>query len=192
MELLRQIEQEGEHQIQEVLVQAQTKAQEIIAQTEREITEQREHTLKELQVRLEHEHRATISRARAQARSEFLQAKSHIAAELFERLANEMIRVRADGALYRKFLQHCLQEAERAIPGALVLHMDPEYQKIAQELTKKTGHRLGDPIQTIGGLLATNEQGDLVVDNRLETRLANLRARHRAELGRIFSEPHGD
>lgn len=192
MELLRKIEEESERQVQEILARAMGQAQELLAQSEREIANQREQALRELAVQLEQEHRATISRARTQARAEFLRAKSHTAEELFQRLANEMAHLRANTAEYQKFLQRCLREAEHVIPGALVIHVAPEDQKIAQDLTKNTRHRLGDPIQTVGGLVATNEQGDLVVDNRLETRLANLRARHRAELGRIFLEPHSD
>ncbi len=188
MELLRQIEAEGERQVREILAQAERQAQEIVAQAEHEITEQRERVLRELEGQLELERRAVLSHARTQARAAFLRAKSHTAEELFQQLADAMAHLRADTAGYQRFLQRCLREAEQAIPRALVIHMAPEDQKIAQELTKNTRHRLGDPIQTVGGLLATNEQGDLVVDNHLETRLANLRARYRAELGRALSE----
>ncbi len=192
MELLRKIEAEGERQVQEILARATSQAKELLAQAELEIAAQRARALKELEAQLEQERRAVLSRARTQARAEFLRAKSHTAEELFQKLANEMAHLRANTAEYQRFLQRCLREAEQAIPGPLVIHTAPEDQKIIQELLKNTKHRMGEPMQTIGGLVATNEQGDLVVDNRLETRLTNLRARHRAALGRIFLEPHGD
>jgi V/A-type H+-transporting ATPase subunit E len=188
MELLKQIEQEGERQIQEILAQAERQAHEVLAQAEREIAEQRERAVCELEGQLELERRAALSRARTQARAEFLRAKSSAAEELFKKLSHEMTHLRANAPAYQKFLQRCLREAEQAIPGSLVIHVTPEDHKFAQELLRNTEHRLGEPVPAVGGLLATNEQGDLLIDNRLETRLANLRTRHRAELGRAWSE----
>lgn len=188
MELLRQIESEGERQVQEILKEAERQAQELLAQAEREIAQERERALKELEAHLEQERRAAISRARAQARAEYLKAKSSAAEALFQKLAQEMAQLRAAPERYRKFLERCLREAEQAIPGPLVVHAAPQDQKLVQELIKESQHKLGDPIATVGGLVVTNERGDLVVDNRLETRLENLRARYRAELGRVLAE----
>lgn len=188
MELLRQIEAEGERQVREILAQAERQAQELLAQVERELAQERERALKELEAQLDQERRAAISRARAQARAEFLHAKSSAAEALFQKLTQEMAQLRATPERYRRFLERCLREAEQAIAGTLVIHAAPEDQRLVQELLKNTRHKLGDPIQTVGGLVATNERGDLVVDNRLETRLENLRARYRAELGRVLAE----
>ncbi len=187
MELLRQIEEEGERQVQEILAQAERQAHELLAQTEREIAHERERATSELHAQLERERRAALSRAHAQARAEFLRAKNSVIEGLFKRLAEEMARLRTDPEKYRTFLQRALHEAEQAIPGPLVIHAAPEDQKIVQELLKNTHHKLGDPVSTVGGIIATNERGDLVVDNRLETRLATLRARYRAELGRALT-----
>lgn len=188
MELLRQIESEGERHVQEILAQAERQAQELLAQAEREIQQERERALKELEAQLEHERRAALSRARAQARAEFLSAKSAAAEELFRTLAQEMAQLRSSPERYKRFLERCLREAEQALPGTLIVHAAPEDQRLIQELLQNSRHKLGDPIATVGGLVATNEQGDLVVDNRLETRLENLRARFRAELGRALAE----
>ncbi|MCL6642316.1 MAG: V-type ATP synthase subunit E [Candidatus Bipolaricaulota bacterium] len=187
MELLRQIEQEGERKIRELLEHAEHQAQELLAQTEREIAHERERALQELEAQLERERRAALSRAHAQARAEFLRAKNSVIEGLFKKLAEEMAHLRADQERYKKFLHRCLHEAEQAIPGPLIVHAAPEDQKLVQELLKNTRHGLGEPVSTVGGIVATNERGDLVVDNRLETRLATLRARYRAELGRALT-----
>ncbi|MCX8103786.1 MAG: V-type ATP synthase subunit E [Candidatus Bipolaricaulota bacterium] len=188
MELLKQIESEGERQIQEILREAERHAHEIIAQAERERAQERERALKELEAHLEQERRAALSRARAQARAEYLKAKSSAAEALFQKLAHEMAQLRSHPERYKKFLERCLREAEQALPGPLVVRAAPEDQKLVHELLKQTRHKLGDPIATVGGIVATNERGDLVLDNRLETRLANVRARYRAEIGRAVAE----
>lgn len=186
MELLKQIEREGECQAQEILSKAQAQAQEILSQTEREIAQERERALRELTVQLEQERRATLSRARSQARAEHLRAKSHLTQELFEGLSAEVVHLRGDPGRYKRFLEVSLREAERAISGPLVVRVASEDQKLMAELLKGTPHKLGEPVAAQGGLWATNERGDLVVDNRWETRLASLRMRYRAELSRAL------
>jgi vacuolar-type H+-ATPase subunit E/Vma4 len=193
MELLRQIEQEGEHQVQEILAQAQERAREILAQAEREIRQERERVLKELEAQLEQERRAALSRARTQARAEYLKAKHTVAQGLFDRLSSELAHLRADAARYRKFLELLLKETEKSLPGPLVVRVAPEDQKLMAELLKSTGHQLGEPVVTQGGLLATSAQGDLVVDNRWETRINSLRTLYRAELGKaLFDRARSD
>ncbi|MCS7198204.1 MAG: V-type ATP synthase subunit E [Candidatus Bipolaricaulota bacterium] len=187
MELLRQIEAEGERQVQELLAQAERQAQEILAQAEHEIAQERERALKELEAQVDRERQAALSRAHSQARAELLKAKNSVAEALFERLAQEMAQLRSDPARYRRFLERCLREVEQAIPGPLVVRAAPEDQKLLRELLAGTQHTLGDPVKTVGGILALNERGDLVVDNRLETRLANLQARYRLEIGRALA-----
>ncbi|MDW8141592.1 MAG: V-type ATP synthase subunit E [Candidatus Bipolaricaulota bacterium] len=186
MELLKQIESEGERRVQEVLREAERHAQEILAQAEREIAQERERALQELEAQLDQERRAALSRARAQARAEYLKAKSALAQEVFEKLSHELAHLRADATRYRKFLELLLQEAERSLPGPLVVRVAPEDQKLMAELLKSTPHKLGEPIATQGGLMATTAQGDLVVDNRWETRITSLRTLYRAELGRAL------
>jgi len=188
MELLRQIEEEGERKIRELLEQAERQAQELLAQTEREIARERERALNELHAQLEQERRAALSRAHAQARTEQTRAVTTAIEELFQNLANEMARLREDPQRYRQFLQRCLREAHEAIQGTLVVRADPQDSSIVQELLRDTPHKLGEPIRTVGGLMVTNDRGDVIVDNRLETRLANLKARSLVELGRALRD----
>jgi len=186
MELLRQIEEEGERKIQELLEQAERQAHELLAQAEREIAHERERALAELHAQLERERRAALSRAHAQARADEMRAVMTAVEKLFQDLAAEMARLREDPQRYRQFLQQCLREAQEAIPGPLVVRADPQDSSLVQELLRDTPHKLGDPIQTVGGLMVTNDRGDIIVDNRLETRLANLQAYSLAELGRAL------
>ncbi len=188
MELLRQIEEEGERQVQEILAQAERQAHELLAQTEREIAHERERALAELHAQLERERRAALSRAYAQARAEEMRAIATAVEELFESFAQEMAHLREDPPRYKHFLQQCLREAEEAIPGPLVVRADPHDSSLVQELLRNTPHKLGEPIRTMGGLMAINERGDIIVDNRLETRLANLRACSLAELSRALQD----
>ncbi len=186
MELLRQIEREGERQVQEILAKAHEQAQEILAQAERESAEERERTLCELEAHLEQERRAALSRARTQARAEYLKAKNAIAQELLDKLSTEAAHLRTDTARYKKFLELLLRETEQALAGPLVVRVAPEDQKLMSELLKNTAHRLGEPLATQGGLCATSAGGDLVVDNRWETRLHSVKTRYRTELGKAL------
>lgn len=186
MELLKQIEQEGERQVQEILARANARAQELLAQSERECAQERERALCELEARLEQERRAALSRAHTQARAEYLQAKHALAQGLLDKLSTEAAHLRTDAARYKKFLELLLRETEQALAGPLVIRVAPEDQKLMSDLLKNTSHRLGEPLATQGGLCATSACGDLVVDNRWETRLNSVKTRYRTELGKAL------
>ncbi len=186
MDLLAQIEREGAQEAERVTAEAETEAQGRLARAEQEIAAEVEAYRQGERHRMEQEQRLIVSRARAQARAIFLRAKSRVAEELFERLVEDTANVRGDAARYRTFLQRCLREAEQEVRASLVLHADTADQSVITELIQGTGHRLGEAIKTLGGFIATDAGGQLVVDNRLETRIANLRQRARAEVGKAL------
>lgn len=182
MELLKRIEQEGEQKAQRIRDEAEEQAQRRREAAEREIEHWREQALEDAQARIDNEKRLIISRARAQARSTVLRAKAEAARALYDRLTDEAERLREDADAYRSFLQTCLKEAESEIGGDLVLQFDERDRGIFEELLSGTNHQMGESITTIGGFIATSTSGDLLVDNRLETRIENLIRQHRPEL----------
>lgn len=184
MELLNRIEQEGEEKTQQIRDEAEQEAQRRREQAEREIAQWREQTLADAKGRIENEKRLITSRARAQARSTVLRAKADAARALFDQLSEAAEQLREDTDAYKSFLQNCLKEAESEIGGDLVVQFDERDQAIFDELLGETNHQAGESIQTIGGFIATSPSGDLLVDNRLETRIENLIRQHRPELSK--------
>jgi vacuolar-type H+-ATPase subunit E/Vma4 len=182
MELLNRIDQEGEQKAQRIRDEAEDEAQRRREAAEREIAGWREQALEDAKARIENEKRLIISRARAQARSTVLRAKAEAARALYDRLTEEAERLRDDADAYKRFLASCLQEAESEIGGELVLAFDERDQAIFEQLLADTNHQTGESIATIGGFIATSASGDLLVDNRLETRIENLIRQHRPEL----------
>jgi vacuolar-type H+-ATPase subunit E/Vma4 len=186
MKLLKKIEEEGEKEEGKILAEAQVEAERRLAEAEGQIATWRENYRKQAQQKIEGEKRLIISRARAQARGVLLRAKSRAAETIFEKLFQEAGALRADPTRYKTFLERCLREAEREISGALVLLIDPSDETLVRALLSGTQHKIGDKIKTSGGFIATNPKGDFVVDNRLETRIANIRQRYRPELGKAL------
>jgi vacuolar-type H+-ATPase subunit E/Vma4 len=186
MELLKKIEEQGHKQIQQVLADAEAEARNRLSEAERQIHSWREEYLKQAAQQIESEKRLIWSRARARAREAVLRAKGHAAEQLFEQLSKDVASFRTDAAKYRALLTHCLRQAEREIPGPLILHIDPQDEPIAREILTGTSHTIGGSIKTLGGFIATNQKGDLLIDNRLETRIANLRQRYRPELSQAL------
>jgi len=182
MELLKKIEEEGEREARQILKEAEEEARRRLEEAERELARWREEALKQARAQIEGEKRLIISRARAKAREVVLRAKGEAAERLFEELSKEAAGLRADSGKYQEFLKRCLKEAESEIEGPLVLQIDPQDEQIIKTLLEGTPHKIGGRLKTLGGFIATNERGDLLVDNRLETRIANLRQRYRPEL----------
>lgn len=186
MGLLKQIEHEGQEEAQQVSAQADAQAAQRLQEADRELTAWVDEYRRKESQRIEQEKRLIISRARAQARALFLRAKSRVAEVLFERLLQEAASLRQERARYKAFLERCLCEAEREIQGPLVLHIDPTDEALVRDLIKGTSHQVGERIKTGGGFIATDAPGNLVLDDRLETRIANLKQRHRPELSRAL------
>ena len=182
MELLNRIEQEGEQKAQQIRDEAETEAKRRWEAAEREIEARREQALQDAQARIENEKRLVTSRARAQARSTVLRAKADAARALYDRLTEEAERLREDADAYKSFLGNCLKEAESEIGGDLIVQFDERDSDVFDELLSGTDHQKGESIRTIGGFIATSNSGDLLVDNRLETRIENLIRQHRPEL----------
>ncbi len=193
MELLKKIEEEGQKQAQKILAEAEEEAGRRLAEAEKYLQAWQEQRLKQAQHEIEGEKRLILSRARAQARATVLRAKGQAAEKLFEQLSKEMAGLRSDPVKYRALLAHCLKEAEREIPGPLVLQIDPQDEPLLKELIRGTPHAIGGKIKTLGGFIATNQRGDLLVDNRLETRIANLRLLYRPALSKaLFNRARPD
>jgi len=188
MELLKRIEEEGEAKADQVRQEAEEQARRLREQAEREIEDWREQTLQEAEARIENEKRLITSRARAQARSKVLRAKADSARALYDRLSEGAQQLRENTDDYKRFLQNCLKEAESEIGGDLVVQFDERDQSVFDELLSGTNHRKGESIRTIGGFIATSASGDLLVDNRLETRIENLIRQHRPELSQALFE----
>ena len=190
MELLEKIRKEGEARVQAVLRRAEEEAQRLLQRAEEELARWREAALKRAQAEAETEKRLILSRARARAREVVLKAKGEAGERLFRALVEEARKLRERPEAYKAFLKRCLEEAEREIQGPLVLQIDPRDEALVAELLQGTPHKLGGRLKTLGGFVATNERGDLLVDDRLETRIQRLRERHRAELGQaLFASP---
>ena len=182
MELLKRIEEEGEAKADQVRQEAEAQARRRREEAEREIEAWREQTLQDAKARIENEKRLITSRARARARSTVLRAKADSARALYDRLSEAAERLREDADAYKRFLGNCLKEAESEIGGDLVVQFDERDQGVFDELLNGTDHQRGESTRTIGGFIATSASGDLLVDNRLETRIENLIRQHRPEL----------
>jgi len=189
MELLERIRQEGEQKVRAVLREAEEEARCRLEAATCELERWREEAIRRAKIESEGEKRLILSRARARAREMVLKAKSEAGEELFQRLTQEAASVRRDAERYKAFLRRCLKEAEKEIQGALVLQVDPQDERLISGLIEGTPHKIGGHIRTLGGFVATNERGDLLVDERFETRIQKLRELHRAELSRELFAP---
>lgn len=186
MELLERIEQQGEQEAQRIIAGAEEQVKRMLLEEEQKAREWVEAFKREQQAKIEQEKRLILSRARAKAWESVLLAKSRAAASLFEKLSKEASSLRAQPEGYKHFLEACLREAEREIPEPLVLQIDHKDEPLVRELLTNSKHQIGGFISTLGGFIASNAKGTVVVDNRLETRIANLKNIYRPELSKVL------
>jgi len=186
MELLERIEKQGEQEAQRIIAEAEEQVKKLLLEEEQKTREWVEAFKREQQAKIEQEKRLILSRARAKAWESILLAKSRAAATLFDKLSMDAASLRTQSENYKRFLEMCLREAEREIQEPLVLQIDSKDQQLIQELLRGSQHRIGSVISTLGGFIASNTKGTVVVDNRLETRIANLKNIYRPELSKTL------
>jgi len=180
MELIEKIEQEARKEIEQIIAEAKAKVQEMLQEEEQRLKEWAEDFHKEKRAEAERECRLILSKARAQARAEYIQAKEQVVAEIFARLREEAAALRNDPQAYKQFFAAALQEAQREIGAELLLSIDPQDEALAKEFSKR------QTIKTLGGFIAQSLDGTIVLDNRLETRIENLKNIYRPRLNKLL------
>lgn len=186
MELLKRIEEQGEQEAQRIIAEAEEQVRQMLLEEEERIRGWVEAFKREQRPKIEQEKRLLLSRARAKAWELMLSAKSRAAATLFDKLSMDAASLRTQPENYKRFLETCLREAEHEIPELLVFQIDPKDEPLVRELLKDSRHQIGGSISTMGGFIASNAKGDVVIDNRLETRIANLKNIYRPELSKTL------
>lgn len=183
MELIEKIEQEARKEIEQIIAQAKAKVEEMLQEEERRLKEWAESFRKEKRAEAEGERRLILSKARAQAQQEYIKAKEQVVAEIFAGLQEEAARLRANPQEYKRFFALALQEAQREIGHELLLSIDPQDEALVKEFSK---HKISNSIKTLGGFIAQSPDGSVVLDNRLETRIENLKNIYRPRLNKLL------
>ncbi|MFQ5794587.1 MAG: V-type ATP synthase subunit E [Candidatus Bipolaricaulia bacterium] len=187
MELLEQIEKAGEQEVQAILAraEAEAEAQRFVDEARNAVEAWERAHREQVGQELERERERILGEARARSHQAVSRAKQEVIDEIFAKLVDEVAQLRQATNRYKTFLKAALAEAEAEIGGPLRLQIDLRDRELIGELIQDMPHEIGDtPLETLGGFIATSQDEEIRLDNRLETRIENLKRTYLRELGR--------
>ena len=183
MELLKDIEAQGERQVHSVLEEADRQAKSLLEAGRARARVEVEALERQWLAQLDQERMRLVNTAQTKAQQRLSQTKEGWVQHVLEQLEREARQLRSQPDHYLAFLKRILRETEAALSGPLRLEIDPADQACFESLLQGKPHRIAKHLQTWGGFVAHNEAQDVTVDNRLEIRLSGLKRALRAQLG---------
>jgi vacuolar-type H+-ATPase subunit E/Vma4 len=173
-ELAASIAAQGMSAAQQIDLEAQTQLQQIDAETERLVSKRREQLYAQTQQQ-EQELKARLeAKAKLEAMQQILRQKQQLIDETFS--AAEATLRKLDGAQRKSMLQKLWQNAAAQIKPAQVITTKQDASFFRGKKVKIT------LAEGLGGFIAITSDKKLQVDLRFETLLAEIRARHTAEV----------
>ncbi|MBI4399555.1 hypothetical protein HY570_02290 [Candidatus Micrarchaeota archaeon] len=166
---------------EEILNNAKTSARKIQKESEAEAEtivrtaeEKKKQTLetvkKDVKEVLEREERERVSSARLKAKMIMAEAKESVIKELMDQLFEKMKEYR-ESSEYKTTLARLVDEGLGQISGKVVVYANKEDASLVKKLLgKKKAELSEEPIQCIGGVVVTSEDGKVRINNTLEAK----------------------
>jgi vacuolar-type H+-ATPase subunit E/Vma4 len=176
-ELVRLLEQEARVEKDKVLTEARARAEAILASAGREAEE----TLAEARRRLEAEQAQARTRASStaslRAAALVLEAKDAMIRKVFERAEAELRAVAEDPGRRRAAIRQLLREAAQGLTGRAVVEVPQGDAQVAKEVSRDLGLEIDvrENAAVTDGIRLISQDGRLVIENTLSSRLARAR-----------------
>lgn len=193
--LLDAIRTEGESRVHTIEVETRIRVEDTIAKAQADAQ------------RLQDEARASMIASANRERARRLQSARldavKIKGEVYEELITDMLQnvrqylsqVRATNAyssILRQLVQEALQELDKSLRGneTVLLEADPRDRQALGEILQELDRDLyvNDTLNTLGGVIASSEDGRVTVLNTLESRLARAIPHLRSNLLTLLAD----
>jgi len=182
--LLKSIEESAKEKERELKEKAQKQADEIRDQARKRAQEIQDFAVKDAERKGTIERNKQIFLAKGKIKSDALVTKEKIFETAFRQATDRLTLFRQDPK-YPEVFKRLMIETIAEMGGArYILHIDPQdldlCKKISEEIDMQGGIRTD--ITCIGGISASSIDGDVVVSNTFESRLARVKEQKRNEI----------
>jgi len=189
-DILRALEEKALDKIQLIKSEAQERAKEIKAEAEREAAREKRLKLKRISDSLKSEATALIYSATLKGKNRLIKAQEEVVEEAF-RIAEERLRDFHSDERYPRVFEALLDECLGVLGDRdVVIRVREDDRALARELLDKrnVSYSFGEPLESLGGVYASSNDGDITVFNTLESRLEKARERLRLDVSKaLFS-----
>ncbi|NJE05599.1 V-type ATP synthase subunit E [Thermococcus sp. M36] len=195
--IIQEINREAEQKIQYILSEAKDEAEKIKAEARKRAEARAEWILRKAQTQAETERQRIIANARLEVRKKRLEVQEALIQEVIlalrERLSElpeeEYFPILVD--LAAKAVEELGSESIVIRSNGRTLELlKTRFEEFAGALAERVGRdveiRLGEEVQTIGGVLVEVPDGSVRVDNTFEARIERFESELRAEIAKAL------
>ena len=179
---------------------AEKKSSSILLQGEEKALIEKNKILSEAEKQANLKYQQIISEAKMNSRRMELEAREDVIEESFKIAEKKLKEIASSGSLeYMESLKGIITEAAIEIGGGelIVLLKNDDVAKIKDSITSiekdvtnkigvKTELEIGDNINTIGGVIVKTKNGEIEINNTIETRLLRFKKTLRSEVAKIL------
>ncbi|WP_295722957.1 V-type proton ATPase subunit E [uncultured Methanobrevibacter sp.] len=198
--IVSNINSEAQAKADGIIQEAQTKADDIIAKAQEDAGVEKDKILADGQKQADMRYQQIISEARMNQRRAELGAKEEVIEMAFSKAMADLKDLGSTtDPKYVDALSKMIKEAAVEIGGGdLTVHVkeadkskvESSLSSIASDVSSKTNVtttlELGEPIETIGGAIVKTKNGDIEVNNTIESRQERFKKSLRSEVAQIL------
>lgn len=186
-DILQALDDECRAECQEIFRRAEQEAKQIIEKAQAEAEEIRRARLARIRAEAESESTAMLYSARLKSKNEIIRAKEKVVEKALTEAARSMEDLRSRGD-YRNILAGLIEEGLFRVGGRVVLHVDPNDEKLADGIMREKGveYEIRPDISTLGGAVIADADERVRVVNTVEERLNRAREKLRMQVSAIL------
>ena len=175
-EMLAALEQEGEENIEKLIAQAEASKNQIIKNADEEAARIRENSKREIEDRVRMEKSKIIGKANFYVKKEVIKAKETIMNSVFDEIAKRISNLRENRS-YEGIFERLAAESLANIKGKPVISVDKADKELARKVFDRMelNYELNSNIKCIGGLKMESEDGRIILNNTIDSRMAKAK-----------------
>ncbi|ASJ06294.1 V-type ATP synthase subunit E [Thermococcus pacificus] len=195
--IIQEINREAERKIQYILSEAREEAEKIKAEARKRAEAKAEWILRKARTQAEIEKQRIIANARLEVRKKRLQIQEELIREVIKALRERLSELPEEE--YFPMLVDLAASAVKELGAESVVvrsnertlkllseRLDEFRKELAEKLDGEVEISLGEPINTIGGLVVETLDGSVRVDNTFEARIERFEGELRAEIAKAL------
>ena len=198
--IVESIKSEAQEKADKIIQDAEAEVAVIISNAEKTAEAEQNKILDNGKKQSDMKYQQIISEAKMNARRAELGAKEEVIEAAFAKATEDLkAKTSNDDAEYTESLIKMIEEAANELGGGdLVIHVkesdiakvEGQLRKLSADLATKTGVSttlvMGEPINAIGGAILKTKNGDIEVNNTIESRLDRFKGLLRSEVANVL------
>ncbi|RLF80040.1 V-type ATP synthase subunit E [Thermococci archaeon] len=195
--IIEEINKEAEQKIKYILEEAEQKAEEIKQEAEKKARIKADWIIRKAQTQAELEKQRIIANAKLEVRRRKLALQEELINEVIGTIKDRLLSI--PEAEYMEVLKDLITSGiqelgeEKVVLSSngetlslLKAHLKEMEKSVNEKLGKDVVISLGEPIETIGGVIVQNLEKTIRIDNTFEARMERLQSDLRAKIAKIL------